>query len=126
MGSGLAMAVIAVGMMLWNREIRWKDLTLGLASLILLGFSLQIGADLRVADRTAIQPSVSNWLTRLTYHSNQLHRKISESVCQPKAETKTTNTYQESLLGDAFQVTVLADAVKEAVEPLLGAPSTEK
>jgi hypothetical protein len=124
MGTALVMAIMAVAMMLWNREIRWKDLTLGLASMMLLGFSLSLRNDLRTADRNAIRPSVSNWLTRMTYQSNQLHRKLSESVCQPKAETKTTDRYQESLLGDSYQVSVLASAVKEAVEPLLGTTSS--
>lgn len=126
MSLGLIMSAMVIGLVLWNHKVNWMDVTLGLGGMMLTAFSLWISADLNVANRNAIQPDVSEWLARLTYQSNVLHRKLTEADCQVPAGRTTTDQAAQNLAGYAFNVAILAGAVKEAVEPFLLHPSATK
>jgi len=126
MSLGLIMSGVVIGLVLWNHKVNWMDVILGLGGMMLTAFSLWISADLNVANRNAIQPDVSEWLTRLTYQSNVLHRKLTEADCQVSAGRTTTDQATQNLAGYAFNVAILAGAVKEAVEPFLLHPSATK
>ncbi|BCA53742.1 hypothetical protein W02_08820 [Nitrospira sp. KM1] len=123
MSLGLIMSGVVIGLVLWNHKVNWMDVILGLGGMMLIAFSLWISADLNVATRNAIRPDVSEWLTRLTYKSNLLHRKLTESNCRMSSDRTTTDQAAQDLAGYAFDVAILAGAVKEAVGPFLSHPS---
>jgi hypothetical protein len=119
MGLGFIVIIAVVMITLWRREIRWGEACLGLGGMALIGFSLWIIHDLDIANRKTMQPKIDEWLTRLTYTANHHHRILTESVCQPKAGGTTTADDVQALGGEAYNISMLVGAIKEALGSLL-------
>jgi hypothetical protein len=119
MGLGLMVVMAVVMIILWRREIQWREAFLGLGGMALIGFSLWIIHDLDIANRRTLQPKIDDWLTRLTYTANHHHRILSESVCQPKKDATITERDVQALGGEAYDISMLVGAIKEELGSLL-------
>lgn len=119
MGLGSIVIVTVVMIILLRREIRWTQAFLGVSGLALIGLSLWIIRDLDLGNRRTLQPKIDERLTKLTRIVNHHHRILAGAVCQPEPNGTTTAADVQALGGEAYQISILVDSVKEELGSLL-------